>query len=128
MESETGLHAPTVKRVQNIYAELRQAMYEAREFIVVTDMLGDFDRMLLRSVQTRRDAQSGSSAKLELEFQQVLYAELSTRDVSRLLPFVKKPSEPRSQLHKDEGKKTPEEVDPATKRSVLKQWGFPSAP
>jgi hypothetical protein len=125
--SETGMRAPEIRRVQNIYAELRQAMYEAREFIVATDMLGDFDRMLLRSVQTRRDGQSGSTMRLELEFQQVLYAELSTRDVSRLLPVPKKPSEPRSQPPTDEGKKTPEEADPATKRSIATQLMYPSA-
>lgn len=94
-----------VQRVQFIYAELLQAQREAREFIVATSLLGDFDRMLLKSLRIDRDNRSGSGLRMQMELQQVTYAELFRRDVSGLLP--KKPTQPRSQPAKDEGKKAP---------------------
>jgi hypothetical protein len=111
-----------VTRAENIYAELKRAMAEARELTVATDLLGDFDRMLLRSLRTERNGKSGNGLRLELELQQVLYAELLRRDVTHLLPRPKKPAHSRSQPTKDEGKPTTEEVDPATKRSLAHNW------
>ena len=115
-----------VRRVENVYAELKRAMVEAREFTVTTDVLGDFDRMLLKALRTERNGQSGNALRLELELQQIFYAELLRRDVTHLLP--KRPALPRSQPQKDEGKPQSEApVDPATKRSLWDQLRHPSA-
>jgi hypothetical protein len=103
-------YAPATERIQRvelIYAELRRALAEAREFTITTSMLGDFDHMLLKSFHTDRDASSGTGLKMELEFQQVMYAVLSRRDVSALLPKPKKPEKARSAPVKDEGKAAP---------------------
>jgi hypothetical protein len=101
-----------IQRVENVYAALKQAMNEAREMTVVTDLLGEFDRMLMRSLRTQRDARSGNSLRLEMELQQVAYADLLRRDVSALIP--KKPVEPRSEPPQEEGKKEPGDADAAT--------------
>lgn len=105
-----------VMRVQNVYAELQRSMREAREFTVVSDLLGAFDRMLLRSIRTDRDGRTGNALRLELELTQVSYAELLRRDVSNRLP--KKPKAPRPKPTKDEGKKTPEEPDKQTEQET----------
>jgi hypothetical protein len=104
-----------IQRVSAIYTELQQAMREARQFIVATDLLGDFDRMLLKSLRTDRDNRSGTGLRLQMELQQVRYAELFQRDVSGLLP---KPVKARSQKPKDEGKKPA--VKPAAKPAAAK--------
>lgn len=113
-----------LQRVENVYAELKRAMYEAREFTVISELLGDFDRMLIKSLRTDRDNKSGNGIRLDIELQQILYAELVRRDVRHLLP--KKPVKKRSEPVKGTGTVQPQEVDPTTKRSALKQWFQPS--
>lgn len=109
-----------IQRVEKVYAELKRAMYEAREFTVFSALLGDFDRMLLKSLRTDRGARSGNAMRLEMELQQVTYAELEQREVSGLLPKLpKKPANPKSEPAADAGKVTTEDVDPKTKRSVI---------
>lgn len=109
-----------LRRVESVYAELKLAMAQARELTIATDTLGDFDRMLLRTLRTERDGKSGSALRFDLEFQQMLFAELVARDVSALLP---KPKEPRSKKKKDEGKKTPAAADKQTE-SASTLWGL----
>lgn len=95
-------YADRVQRVENVYAELQRAMYEAREFTVVSELLGDFDHMLISSLHTDRNAQSGNAIKLDIDMQQVAYAELVQRDVRHLLP--KKPKKKQSEPQKLIGK------------------------
>lgn len=97
-----------VMRVKNVLDELRTGMYQAREYTIVSDLLGDFSGMLLRSIHTKRDGSSGSALSFELQFRQVFFATLSRRDVSHLLP--KKPTKARSEPKKDAGKETPAEA------------------
>lgn len=106
-----------VSRVQNVYAELQRSMREAREFTVASDLLGEFDRMLLRSMRTDRDGRTGNALRLDLELTQVNYAELIRRDVGHRLP--KKPKELRSQPPKDDGKKAPQKPDKQTEQKAL---------
>lgn len=108
-----------VQRVERVYAELQRAMYEAREFTVISELLGDFDHMLIKSLNTNRTSENGGAIRLEIDMQQIAYGELVYRDVKNLLP--KKPKKKRSEPAKDEGKTPVTEVDPATKRSALKQ-------
>jgi hypothetical protein len=105
-----------IQRVENVYSALKQAMNEAREMTIVTDLLGAFDRMLMRSIRTQRDGRSGNALRLEMELQQVSYAELMHRDVSQLLP--KKPAHARSVPPKDEGKKETDPVDETTAKEA----------
>jgi hypothetical protein len=118
-----------LRRVENILAELKQAMHEARAFSIECDLLGGYQSMLLTDISTQRDGDSGNSLKLDLAFTQVLFAEFETRNVSALLAKKKRAVTPRSAPPKDEGKQVPEEVeDDATKRSFAKQHGEPSDP
>lgn len=111
-----------VQRVERIYDELKRAMYEAREFTVVSELLGDFDRMLIKSLSTTRASDSGNAMRLDIELQQIAYGQLYARDVGKLLP--KKPVKKQSAPPVDAGKQTPEEpVDPAVQRSFAKQFG-----
>jgi hypothetical protein len=105
-----------LQRVENVYAELKRAMYEAREFYVVSDLLGDFDRMLIKSLRTDRDGKSGNGVRLDIDLVQVRYAELFSRDVRHLFP---KPKLKRSEKPAK---------DPKTKRSILKSYLQPSDP
>lgn len=113
-----------LQRADNVYGELKRAMYEAREFTVVSDLLGDFDRMLIKSLSTDRNAKSGNGIRLDIDLVQVRYAELYTRDVRHLLP---KPKKKQSEKPKDLGVQGAKDVDPATKRSVIQQIRQPSA-
>ncbi len=111
-----------VQRVERVYEELKRAMYEAREFTVVSELLGDFDRMLVKSLATTRDGKSGNAMRLDIELQQVAYGQLFARDVGKLLP--KKPKKKQSEPAVNVGKQTPTEpADPAVKRSAAKQLG-----
>lgn len=105
-----------VQRVEKVYKELQKAMFEAREFTVFSELLGDFDHMLLRSLSTDRTAKSGNAIRLDMELQQVSYAELQMRDVSNLLP--KKPKKPKSKPPTDAGKVTTAPVDQKTRTGL----------
>jgi hypothetical protein len=111
-----------IQRVQNVYGLLVKSMNEAREFTVSTDLLGDFDRMLVKSVSTERTGQTGNGLKLEIELQQVFYAELVRRDVSHL--FKTKPKHKASEPVKDEGKKEPEVTDKQTDTHLQTLWSL----
>jgi len=105
-----------VNRVQNVYLELRQAMAEARSFTVITDLMGDFDGMVLRSMGAERTSRAGKAMRLELEFQQLMYGRLKTEEVGHRIP--KAPVHPRSMPQVNEGKKEATKADAATQRSV----------
>ena len=65
--------------------------------------------MLMRSSAPSATVVADNDLRLEMELQQVSYAELMHRDVSQLLP--KKPTHARSVPVKDEGKKETSESD-----------------
>jgi hypothetical protein len=105
-----------VQRVQNVYIELRQAMAEARAFTIITDLMGDFDGMVLKSMGAERANRTGNGMRLDLEFQQLMYGWLKTEEIGLRLP--KAPVHPRSMPQVNEGKKEATQADAATQRSV----------
>lgn len=107
--------ADSIQRVQNIYLDLQTALEQAREFTVISETLGEFNQMLIRSVRTERDARAGNSLRLQIEMQQLRYATLLRRNVSGRLPApVEKRSKPKAKL----GTKPAPKADAQTERAA----------
>lgn len=87
-------------RVYKIYQMLLTAMQEARECLVVSEPLGSWSQMLIKSLATDRDANSGSALSVDIELIQVGYAVLYQRDVSALMP-KSAPTQARSKKPKN---------------------------
>jgi hypothetical protein len=111
-----------VQRVQNVYGLLVESMNSAREFTVSTDLLGDFDRMLIKKVDTERTSKTGSGLTLALTLRQVSFAELVRRDVSHLLKKAK-PKAKAVEVPQDEGKKDPVVADTQSNTWLYDIWG-----
>jgi hypothetical protein len=111
-----------VQRVQNVYALLLESMRAAREFTVSTDLLGDFDRMLIEKVSPERTSTTGNGVTLSLSLKQVSYAELVRRDVSHLLKKAK-PKTKTAEALKDEGKKEAVDADAHSNTWLFDIWG-----
>lgn len=111
---------PKVRRVTNIYAELITAMGEARQFTIATD-IGDFSGMALLGIRPNRTASNPGAPTFDLEFEQLLTATLTQRDVSSLFP---KPKNQRSNPPKDAGKQQTPEADAATGEDATVLWNL----
>jgi hypothetical protein len=95
-----------VRRVTNVYAELRNGMAEGRLYTIATD-LGDYDNMLLRGLSLERSAGSANAPRFDMDFQQISFAVLSRRE----LAAKKVPKKPRSKPPKEPTRKQPEKAD-----------------
>jgi hypothetical protein len=111
-----------IQRVQNVLQLLVDSMNQAREFTVSTDLLGDFDRMLIKLIEPERTSTSGSGVSVSITMRQVSFAELVRRDVSHLLK-KKAPKAKSSEELKDAGKKEAPVADQSSDSWLYDIWG-----
>jgi hypothetical protein len=107
-----------VQRAEEVYFALRRAMGKAADFTIHSRVLGTFGRMLLKAVRVNRDSTSGNSMRMELEFQQITFAQLINRRVTLpdLLRAVEAKNEGAQQAPKPD-KQTAQDTN-----SIAKDW------
>jgi hypothetical protein len=106
-----GAPGNPVRRVANVYAELRNGMTAGRIYTLASDM-GDYDNMAIKSLSIRRDAGQANAPRFDIDLQQVSFALLSTREIPA------RPKKPRSKRPKDEGRKQAEPADKQTEKET----------